>query len=380
MNNVSIKYLAIIIVLIFTASTLSAQYTTDEKIEAEDLEIESISGTSWLTVGNGEGWIPHPDSGVVDTATWEGPWYPSEFVYARCGNRHWLCDDRDGIVEWCIESCADEYLEVEVDIPETGDYFVYAYVANWADSAADDDNRGCGRGDKWECCSWYISWDNLDALEKVETSPGQWNVPADYIWKVFPYEVYCKQFALDTVIINHDRSECLYGDPTGCDFDPEMFYLTAGTHTLYLKVGEEFTLLDWLYVAKVGDAPPAIEPGGAYEEPQDTTQTTAVEPEPRAQPVEFRLSQNYPNPFNATTVISYTLPWKATVRLTVFDLLGQPVVELVNEEQPAGHRSMALNAEGFSSGVYIYSLEATCAACPEGQAYLSAKRKMVYLK
>ena len=57
-------------------------------------------------------------------------------------------------------------------------------------------------------------------------------------------------------------------------------------------------------------------------------------------PEQFHLGQNYPNPFNPSTVIPYQLPVSTRVRLEVFNLLGQQVVTLVDEELPAGSHSV----------------------------------------
>lgn len=362
-------------ILLLGVAFLSGQwwpttYNTNERIEAEDLDFHSISGTSSLTVGNGIGWIPHPDSTEVDSA-YDGPWYPSEFVYARCGNRHWLCDDR---VPPCEDYCADEYLAIDVDIPEDGDYLIYAYVANWADSAGIVDNAGCFQTGKWECSAWFIAWDDLELLDKVVDAGGEMNVPRAYIWKSYPYDRYCGHFDLDTVIVDWERGDCPGSTPIGCDFESEWFYLTAGTHTLYLKVAEEYTLLDWLYIAKVGDPPPTAEPGAPYEDPSQATSGELTVPR------EFQLSQNYPNPFNATTVIRYTIPWKAAVSLTIHDLIGQEVAVLVEAEQSGGNYALHFDAHNLSSGMYFYHLEVNYSPSEGAPGQYSETRKMVYLK
>ena len=74
-------------------------------------------------------------------------------------------------------------------------------------------------------------------------------------------------------------------------------------------------------------------------------------------PVSFRLDQNYPNPFNPSTKISYTLPNASTVNLSVFNVLGQEVATLVNENQNAGEHFVNFNAANLSSGVYFYTLK-----------------------
>ena len=74
-------------------------------------------------------------------------------------------------------------------------------------------------------------------------------------------------------------------------------------------------------------------------------------------PQSFELSQNYPNPFNPTTVIRYGLPEAAKVRLTVYNVLGEQIAELLNEERGAGYHEVNFNASGIASGVYYYRIE-----------------------
>ncbi len=75
--------------------------------------------------------------------------------------------------------------------------------------------------------------------------------------------------------------------------------------------------------------------------------------------VTFLLDQNRPNPFNPSTGIGYDLPSAARVHLAVFDVLGRVVVELVDGVEGPGHHAVTWNAEGMSSGVYFYRLEAS---------------------
>lgn len=75
-------------------------------------------------------------------------------------------------------------------------------------------------------------------------------------------------------------------------------------------------------------------------------------------PREYSLSQNYPNPFNPATKISYALPEAGKVRIQIFNALGQLVQTLVDENKEAGFYNVELNASSFSSGMYLYRIEA----------------------
>ena len=79
-------------------------------------------------------------------------------------------------------------------------------------------------------------------------------------------------------------------------------------------------------------------------------------------PEKFELSQNYPNPFNPSTKIRYSIPnvgsGLAQTVLKVYDVLGNEVATLVNEEKPAGNYEVDFNASQLSSGIYFYKLQA----------------------
>jgi len=74
--------------------------------------------------------------------------------------------------------------------------------------------------------------------------------------------------------------------------------------------------------------------------------------------VDYNLEQNYPNPFNPTTTIKYSIPEMSKVSLILFNLLGEEVTTLVNEEKVAGTYELTWYAENLPSGVYFYQLRA----------------------
>jgi hypothetical protein len=89
----------------------------------------------------------------------------------------------------------------------------------------------------------------------------------------------------------------------------------------------------------------------------DTT-VVSVEDETPNLPTEFSLSQNYPNPFNPSTKIKYQIPDLSFVTIEVFDVLGNEIAILVNEELSAGEYEVEFNASSRPNGVYFYRLQA----------------------
>jgi len=90
-----------------------------------------------------------------------------------------------------------------------------------------------------------------------------------------------------------------------------------------------------------------------------------------AVPMQFTLSQNYPNPFNPTTMIQYSIPQNSFVTLKVYNVLGQEVASLVNQEQKASSYTVNFDASRLASGMYFYKIQA---------GSLSLTKKMLLLK
>jgi hypothetical protein len=94
-------------------------------------------------------------------------------------------------------------------------------------------------------------------------------------------------------------------------------------------------------------------------------------------PDEFSLSQNYPNPFNPKTKIKFTIPQivgtshDLSVQLIIYDILGNEIATLVNEQKPPGFYEVEFDGSGLASGVYFYRLKAD---------HFSQSRKLLLLK
>lgn len=80
-------------------------------------------------------------------------------------------------------------------------------------------------------------------------------------------------------------------------------------------------------------------------------------------PNKYSLLQNYPNPFNPTTTFHYDLPKESQVNITIYDMLGRKVNQLLSEKQPSGSHSIQWNgvdSQGniMGAGIYFYQIQA----------------------
>ena len=102
---------------------------------------------------------------------------------------------------------------------------------------------------------------------------------------------------------------------------------------------------------------------------------SAIEATEVAIPKDFAVSQNYPNPFNPSTKIDYQVPVDAKVIMEVYNIAGQKVIELVNQQMSAGYYTVDFGASKLSSGVYIYRL--TASDLTTGNNFSSIKKMML---
>lgn len=107
---------------------------------------------------------------------------------------------------------------------------------------------------------------------------------------------------------------------------------------------------------------------GAYESPEGIV---GVEEDATVYPTEYALYQNYPNPFNPSTAIKYQIPELSFATIKVYDVLGNEIATLVNEEKPIGSYEIDFDGNGLPSGVYFYHLRAN---------EFSQVKKMVLIK
>ncbi|MBE0570609.1 MAG: T9SS type A sorting domain-containing protein [Ignavibacteriaceae bacterium] len=111
-----------------------------------------------------------------------------------------------------------------------------------------------------------------------------------------------------------------------------------------------------------------VEPGGPVGSVSDVEDDMTL-------PFTFKLEQNYPNPFNPSTKIQYAIGSSQLVTLKIYDILGNEIATLVNEEKPAGRYAVEFIPSTINhhpaSGVYFYQITA--------EKFIQTK-KMIFLK
>jgi len=174
------------------------------------------------------------------------------------------------------------------------------------------------------------------------------------------------------------------GDVAGLQFmlrasEPLTLQAAPGVEVAYRQTGE----LVKVVVYTLGQALPTGEPLITLNQPAEISgEIIAADRSGKAVDVqinvaqEYALYQNFPNPFNPTTNISYNLPRATLVQLSVYNLLGQKVIDLVDAHQTAGIHTvqwngMDLNGKSVPTGIYLYKLKAD---------QFSGIRKMFFVK
>ena len=149
-------------------------------------------------------------------------------------------------------------------------------------------------------------------------------------------------YNVNTTDLAFDESNQLYGIKGSGTLVSDLFRInqTTGTGTMVGSVGiKDLTGLSY------------------------SSGVTGVQDEEIRIPITYSLEQNYPNPFNPSTQIKFALPFNSSVRITIYNLLGEVVRELVNTDMNSGVHTVQWNAEDISgrkvsSGIYFYELNA----------------------
>ena len=197
-------------------------------------------------------------------------------------------------------------------------------------------------------------WSKFDYINVVEKDQKK---IYDAYFKIFPWHRINKQSSI--------------GIDIGCGTGRWAKFVTDKTKELILLDASEH--MNWVFASENGKEY-TLEGTGEITIPTEETFTLERK---AIIPIAYTLHQNYPNPFNPITSLRYDLSEQAQVTLTVYDLMGREVTQLVNTTQDADYRSVQWDATDMhgkpvSAGVYIYQILA-------GEFFVQT-RKMVLLK
>lgn len=196
--------------------------------------------------------------------------------------------------------------------------------------------------------------------------------PVDYITNIddFVFNMIYENYQyVDSVLSADVAAETFAGNHTSTAYYNKLWELT-GSYTIDLFRKASYRLVSLVYTKWIDAGSPV----------------SIRLKDNRSFLIDYFLSQNYPNPFNPVTKISYALPGEATVEIKVYNILGQLITTLVNEQKPAGYYEVEFNAADLPSGVYLYRIQAVPGSrqagdpsTGSGQIYVQT-RKMLLLK
>tara|TARA_X000001388_G_scaffold73185_1_gene64637 strand:+ start:667 stop:2598 length:1932 start_codon:yes stop_codon:yes gene_type:complete len=351
------------------------------------------------------------DEGIIKTnSQGEFEW---EFIYDFPDNPAYLFENMNGqyivltnygvllaigIASPMIEEIDDQEIEEDTDpfLFVTGtfygsidDYTLYAY-SDTADFYVIDEPAVFGNGWRFELIptqNWF--GEATVTLILAENESGLADT-TDFMVTVIPINDSPEPFTLiyptssDTLEISTDTDDAygFYWEASD-DVDSEVSYITTITLDYFGDVytetyessdssvsvsGYEWSALmtnlnlqRWTleYFVAVSDEEFTIE----SEVGEFVFENTSLSIDESITPLEFNLHQNYPNPFNPITTLRYDLPEDGLVDITVYDMLGNVVSNLVNANQSSGYKSIQWDAtnnqgEPVSAGVYLYKIQA----------------------
>ncbi|MBT8379877.1 MAG: T9SS type A sorting domain-containing protein [Ignavibacteria bacterium] len=202
----------------------------------------------------------------------------------------------------------------------------------------------------------------LDSAEVADT----WNIPIPVELTSFTASVGGQGVTLDweTATETNNSGFAIERKSVTSDFVQIGFVAGFGTTTepkAYTFTDNSLTPGTYSYRLK------QIDYDGTYEY-SDVVEVDVLAPDV------YTLAQNYPNPFNPSTKIAFSLAVDSKVSLKIFDVLGQEVATLVNQDLTAGVYNYDFNATGINSGVYFYKIEAVGV---NGNEFVDIKKMML---
>jgi len=266
---------------------------------------------------------------------------------------------------------------------------------------------------KWSVIEGFVNFDGVDTFQPLFKGDGKDMMRPEYIEVFSPWSNPSLESVAFQVISEDDKIKIIQKVETGtqielppakpqnlnedsnsnyfptikwdANIEPDM---VGGTYKIYRTGGDSISPLNYYLVATI-NAPLQADsfvvwqdPGVKLGRPGDEKlyyKVKAVDNKGKESvfseicwiyyeeiltgtvPAQFSLYQNYPNPFNASTTIRYEIPERGFVTLIVYDILGNEIATLVNEEKPAGNYEVEFKTSSgignLVSGIYFYQLK-----------------------
>jgi hypothetical protein len=180
---------------------------------------------------------------------------------------------------------------------------------------------------------------------------------ADGTLNTFPYPIRSVKYFSDTLMlvfggnVNSEIGGIYSSNNSGATWNLEV-----NTSAEMFSYDYKATSPDSMDIWAVGSTGGSTGFTGKLYKARVVNAVVGIKPNPDLIPVAYSLYQNYPNPFNPVTTIKYQIPVNGYTNLTVYDILGNKVAVLVNENQNPGNYQAVWNASNSSSGIYFYKL------------------------
>ena len=237
--------------------------------------------------------------------------------------------------------------------PQAGQYFMYYCGGGTA-------SGGIGRATSLDGINWDRDTFNNPLL--VPGLPGEWD---DYLillpWFVDVEGDYYMFYTAFQTNLDGARRVGLATSTDGTDWqkaaqNPVLAPSPGRWDGLFVEGGTVLMLNDTLHMWYGGTRDPADFYRWRIGHATAPVSVVGVGEQDGTLPNDYSLYQNHPNPFNPSTTIDYALPRNSSVRLEVFNVLGEKVRELVDGSQDAGYHSVTFDSEGLPSGIYFCRL------------------------
>jgi photosystem II stability/assembly factor-like uncharacterized protein len=302
-------------------------------------------GTSWLPqisgvtdplysvyfINSSTGWISGEDNTILKTTNGGSNWIFLQGVFPKSVESIYFTDDNNGCAAG-IDYNGSNYFGVIIKTTDGGTNWTNQWSGNWLFSIHfTDSNNG-----------WAVGY---GVILKTTDGGVNWNPQISGT----SYGLYSVHF-----------SDSNTGWAAGVDGDPYpgiILKTTDGGMSWDVQISVVDTVLYSVHFADLNNGW-AVGDNGTILHTTNGGATFVEEEQIDEIPTEFLLSQNFPNPFNPSTKIQYSVPQSFKVRIKVYDILGNEIETLVNEEKPAGTYELTWNALNLPSGIYFYKIQA----------------------